>query len=84
MDSVSLNALHHLEMEVMSDLFKRLSSACFTRCMYSEYHSSDLSRAEQLCLDRCVAKYIDAHEYVGRKLTNISQAEQQAFAKMRI
>lgn len=26
-----------------------------------------------MCLDRCVAKYLDVHERIGKKLSNMSQ-----------
>jgi import inner membrane translocase subunit TIM10 len=35
-----------------------------------------------VCIDRCVAKYLDVHERIGKKLTAMSAQDEQLKAKM--
>ena len=35
-------------------------------------------KGEAVCLDRCVAKYLDIHEKIGKHLTQMSQEDEAA------
>jgi len=35
--------------------------SCFKKCIPSKYLESDLNKGESVCVDRCVAKYMDTH-----------------------
>ncbi|VDN60249.1 unnamed protein product [Dracunculus medinensis] len=63
-------ALWEVEMEMMSDLFKRLSNSCHQK-------EAELTKGETVCLDRCVSKFMDLHQRLGQKLTAITRAEEQ-------
>ncbi|RCN26381.1 Tim10/DDP family zinc finger [Ancylostoma caninum] len=39
-------------------------------------------KGEAVCLDRCVAKYLDVHEKLGKRLTTMSQNDEAALQKM--
>ena len=41
-----------------------------------KYREADLQKGESVCIDRCVAKYLDVHERIGKKLTDISMRDQ--------
>ena len=41
-----------------------------------QYREADLQKGESVCIDRCVAKYLDVHERIGKKLTDISMRDQ--------
>lgn len=77
-----MKLMQDLEVEVMADLFNRMTTVCHRKCVPNKYRDSELTKGESVCLDRCVAKYLDVHERVGQKLTNISQAEQEQMKTM--
>jgi import inner membrane translocase subunit TIM10 len=82
-----------LEVEMMSDMYRRcvsdrahqrtgtecvrMSSACQRKCIATHYKESELTKGESVCLDRCVAKYMDVHDRLGKKLTELSQKDEQ-------
>lgn len=41
------------------------------------FREPDLTKGEAVCLDRCVAKYLDVHEKLGKRLTSISQQDEK-------
>lgn len=71
-----------LEMEMMSDMYRRMTEACESKCVPTHYHEGDLTKGESVCLDRCVAKYLDVHEKLGKVLTNMSQQDEQAIQQL--
>jgi len=58
-------------MSLHSDMFNRMTSACHKKCIPPKYRDADLSKGEAVCIDRCVAKYQDIHERIGKKLTTV-------------
>lgn len=43
-----------------------MTNACQQKCVASHYKEGDLTKGEAVCLDRCVAKYLDVHERLGK------------------
>ncbi|TRY89944.1 hypothetical protein DNTS_001667 [Danionella cerebrum] len=70
-----------LEVEMMADMYNRMTSACHRKCVPPHYKESELSKGEAVCLDRCVAKYLDLHERLGRKLTELSVQDEEVMRK---
>ena len=35
------------------------------QCIAPKYREADLQKGEAVCIDRCVAKYLDVHERIG-------------------
>ncbi|KAG9345601.1 hypothetical protein JZ751_008745, partial [Albula glossodonta] len=59
-----------LEVEMMADMYNR-------KCVPPHYKEAELSKGEAVCLDRCVAKYLELHERLGRKLTELSVQDEE-------
>ncbi|KAJ1922502.1 protein transporter tim10 [Tieghemiomyces parasiticus] len=69
------------EIEMVTDLFNRVSDSCLKKCIPDTYLEPDLNKGESVCLDRCVAKFFEVNKQVGAKLQDISaqnQASQQS------
>ena len=41
-----------LEMEMLGDMFTRMTTACRQKCVPTKYHEGELSKGEAVCLDR--------------------------------
>lgn len=81
-DQLKLQMMQDLEIEMMSDLYNRMTASCHKKCIPPKYSDSDLGKGEMVCVDRCVAKYLDVHERIGKKLTAMSAQDEQLKAKM--
>ncbi|KFX92115.1 hypothetical protein O988_07418 [Pseudogymnoascus sp. VKM F-3808] len=62
------------EMDLVTDMFSKLSRACMKKCIPNDYREGDLNKGEGVCIDRCAAKFFD----VQMKVSEILQAEAQA------
>lgn len=60
----------------------RLSKTCHKKCIPPKYHEGDLSKGEAICLDRCVAKFMEVHDRVGKKLTSMSMPDEGTMKQM--
>ncbi|ESO07727.1 hypothetical protein HELRODRAFT_75788 [Helobdella robusta] len=77
-----MKLLSDVEMEMMADMYNRMMNACQKKCVPPKYKESDLSKGEAVCLDRCVAKYLEVHERIGKKLTSLSIQDNENAQKM--
>ena len=59
-----------------------MTNACQKKCVPPKYNDSDLSKGESVCLDRCVAKYLEMHDNIGKKLTTMSQQDEATAKKL--
>ena len=66
----------------ISNFLSRLSKACHKKCIPPKYHEGDLSKGEAICVDRCVAKFMEVHDRVGKKLTNMYTQDQAAMKQL--
>lgn len=71
-----------LEIEMMTDLYNRLTEACQKKCISSKYKEGDLTKGESVCLDRCVAKYLEIHDRIGKKLTAMSMQDEKLMSQL--
>ncbi|KAL5346276.1 hypothetical protein V496_02164 [Pseudogymnoascus sp. VKM F-4515 (FW-2607)] len=62
------------EMDLVTDMFAKLSRACMKKCIPNDYREGELNKGEGVCIDRCAAKFFD----VQMKVSEILQAEAQA------
>jgi len=56
------------EVEMVSDMFQRLTSSCLKKCIPADYREGDLNKGESVCLDRCVAKFFEVNMKVSEKM----------------
>lgn len=49
------------ELEMVTDMFNRLSKSCTQKCIPKEYKEGELNKGESVCLDRCVAKFFEVN-----------------------
>lgn len=66
----------------LSFLRPRMTSACHRKCVPPHYKEAELSKGESVCLDRCVSKYLDIHERMGKKLTELSMQDEELMKRM--
>lgn len=78
----SLQALSDLESNAMSDLFFRLIASCRRKCVES-LETDRLVKEEAVCADRCVAKFMDLHERVGKKLSHYQMTNEEVINRLR-
>lgn len=81
-DQAKLQMMQDMEIEMMSDLYNRMTQACHRKCIPPKYLDAELGKGESVCLDRCVAKYLDIHERIGKKLTAMSMQDEDLLKKM--
>lgn len=60
----------------------RMTQACHRKCVPPHYKDAELSKGESVCLDRCVAKYLEVHERMGKKLTELSLQDEELLKRM--
>lgn len=82
MDMAKLQLVQDLEIEMMADMYSRMTAACHKKCIPPKYKDAELGKGESVCIDRCVAKYMDIHERVGKKLTQMSVQDEDFVKKM--
>ncbi|KOC68129.1 Mitochondrial import inner membrane translocase subunit Tim10 [Habropoda laboriosa] len=70
-----LKLVQDIEIEMMTDMFHRMTTACHKKCIPPRYSTSELTKGESVCLDRCIAKYLDVQERIGKKLQQISMQD---------
>uniref|UniRef100_A0A915CVS3 Mitochondrial import inner membrane translocase subunit n=1 Tax=Ditylenchus dipsaci TaxID=166011 RepID=A0A915CVS3_9BILA len=71
----TMKMMGDLEIEMMSDLYRRMTESCQQKCINSQFREADLSKGEAVCLDRCVYKYLDVHDRLGKVLTQMTQQD---------
>jgi mitochondrial import inner membrane translocase subunit TIM10 len=81
-EQAKLQMMQDLEIEMMSDLYNRMTTACHKKCIPPLYGEADMGKGEMVCIDRCVAKYLDVHERIGKKLTAMSAQDEELKKKM--
>ncbi len=51
-----------------------MTQSCIKKCVPADYRESDLNKGESVCIDRCVAKFME----VNMKISDKMQSDQQA------
>ncbi len=62
-----------LEVEMVQNLFNRLSDMCFSKCISTDFKSGEPNLGEQTCTDRCVFKYMEVNKKIGEAFQEFSQ-----------
>lgn len=72
---------NNINFGLLPSVSPRLTNACHRKCVPPHYKEAELTKGESVCLDRCVAKYLDLHEKLGRKLTELSIQDEEMMRK---
>ncbi|EDV28509.1 Mitochondrial import inner membrane translocase subunit Tim10 [Trichoplax sp. H2] len=67
-----------LEIEMMTDMYNRMTNVCQKKCIPAKYREAELNKGESICIDRCVAKYLEVHDQIGKRLTALSMQDDAA------
>ncbi|KAF2236038.1 hypothetical protein EV356DRAFT_531287 [Viridothelium virens] len=62
------------EVEMVSDMFNRLSDSCHRKCVPADYREGELNKGESVCLDRCASKFFDVNIKVSEKMQSQAAA----------
>jgi len=49
------------ELEMITDMFNRLTNSCTKKCIPTDYREGELNKGESVCLDRCVSKFFEVN-----------------------
>lgn len=60
--------LAEVQYTMMSRNFDSLLRQCREKCIVHEYHEGDLATSEASCVDRCVAKYVNANTRIAQNV----------------
>ncbi|KAK3585332.1 hypothetical protein CHS0354_004598 [Potamilus streckersoni] len=82
LNEAQLKLVADLELEMMADMYNRMSNCCQKKCIAPKYKDPDLNKGEAVCIDRCVAKYMEIHDRIGKKLTAMSQQDEATVKKI--
>ncbi|KAK2975884.1 hypothetical protein RJ640_015315 [Escallonia rubra] len=58
------------EMEYRSELFTKVTSSCFNKCIEKRYKEPELYIGETSCINRCVSKYWQVNNVIGQLLAS--------------
>lgn len=81
LEQKQMQLMQELEIEMMTDMYNRLTAACHKKCIPPVYGDPEIAKGEAVCLDRCVAKFLDIHERIGKKLGQLSMQDQELLKK---
>lgn len=82
LDQSKMQLAVDLEIEMMADMYNRMTNACHRKCIPPRYRDPELTKGESVCIDRCVAKYMDIHDRIGKRLTTISQQDEDLIKRL--
>ncbi|XP_046555063.1 mitochondrial import inner membrane translocase subunit Tim10-like [Haliotis rubra] len=82
LNDAQMKLVADLEIEMMADMYNRMTNACQKKCIPAKYRDPDLTKGEAVCIDRCVAKYLEIHDRIGKKLTSLSQQDEATMKKL--
>lgn len=54
-----------------------MTRSCKSKCISSNYREAELNKGEAVCLDRCLYKYLDVHEQLGKVLSQMTQQDEK-------
>jgi import inner membrane translocase subunit TIM10 len=77
-----MKLVQDLEVEMMSDMYNRLMVVCHEKCISPKYVENEVTKGEAVCLDRCVAKFLEIHDRVGKKLTQLTVQDEELMKRM--
>ncbi|KAL5339099.1 Tim10/DDP family zinc finger-domain-containing protein [Aspergillus crustosus] len=76
MSSEQKIAAAETEVEMISDMFNRLTESCTKKCIPPDYREGELNKGESVCLDRCVGKFFEVNIKVSEKMQGEAAGKQ--------
>ncbi|KAK0731857.1 mitochondrial import inner membrane translocase subunit tim-10 [Lasiosphaeria hispida] len=67
------------ELKVVAEMHTRMVKICTLKCVDKTYREGELSKGEAVCLDRCSAKFFEAHQKISDHLQQQSQQQGGGF-----
>ncbi|KAK3938931.1 mitochondrial import inner membrane translocase subunit tim-10 [Diplogelasinospora grovesii] len=64
------------ELKVVAEMHSRMVKICTLKCIDKTYREGELAKGEAVCLDRCAAKFFEAHQKISDQLQKETQAQQ--------
>jgi len=64
------------EVEMVSDMFYRLTQSCTKKCIPPDYREGELNKGESVCLDRCTSKFFEVNIKVSEKMQGEAAGKQ--------
>ncbi|KAI5807682.1 Tim10/DDP family zinc finger-domain-containing protein [Peziza echinospora] len=61
-------AAAEIELDMVTEMFNRLSQSCAKKCIPTDYREAELNKGESVCLDRCVGKFFEVQMKVSEKM----------------
>lgn len=68
-EEVQLRQMQLLELEMMQDLYARMVESCHRKCIAPKYSDGELAKGESVCLDRCVAKFMETYQTISQSIS---------------
>ncbi|KAK3329070.1 Tim10/DDP family zinc finger-domain-containing protein [Apodospora peruviana] len=62
------------ELKVVAEMHSRMVKICTMKCVDKTYREGELTKGEGVCLDRCAAKFFEAHQSISEQLQKETQA----------
>jgi len=62
-------------MDLVTDMFNRLTKACMTKCIPTEYREGELNKGEGVCIDRCASKFFEVQMKISEQLQKDAAAK---------
>ncbi|KAL2136525.1 hypothetical protein VTI74DRAFT_3350 [Chaetomium olivicolor] len=56
------------ELKVVAEMHSRMIKVCTAKCIDRSYREGELAKGEAVCLDRCSAKFFEAHQTISEQL----------------
>lgn len=60
--------LAEMELATLTDLYNSIVRSCKAKCFTKYYGEDELSKGENVCIDRCTAKFFQANILIGKHL----------------
>ncbi|KAK9877152.1 hypothetical protein WA026_016895 [Henosepilachna vigintioctopunctata] len=72
--------IQDMEMEVVEDLYNRLTTSCYKKCTAANYLEN--SRSDIHCMDKCMRKYFLVYGLIGKKLSDLTMKDDDKLEKI--
>jgi len=73
--SVQKIAAAEQELEMITDMFNRLTNSCTKKCIPTDYREAELNKGESVCLDRCVSKFFEVNIKVSEQMQSVQESK---------